>query len=80
MDEIETIQSTEDGLSVTSTHARQIGTDLLVGLTEAGVTITGFNIRSPTLDDVFLALTGESVDDAGDEDVRSTDHHTEARQ
>lgn len=77
MDKIETVQPTEDGLSVTSTHARRIGTDLLVGLTEAGVTITGFNIRSPTLDDVFLALTGESVTDAGDEDIRSTDNHTE---
>ncbi len=79
-DEIETVQPTEDGLSVTSTRARQIGTDLLVGLSEAGVTITGFNIRSPTLDDVFLSLTGESVDDAGDEAVRSTDHHIETRQ
>lgn len=78
-DEIETIQSTEEGVSVTSTQARRIGTDLLVQLTTAGITITGFNIRSPTLDDVFLALTGESINDAREENIRSTDH-TEAGQ
>lgn len=66
-DETETIQPTEDGLSVTSTRARQIGSDLLVQLTEADITITGFNIRSPTLDDVFLAITDESVNGAAKE-------------
>lgn len=78
-DDIEAIQPTEDGLSVRSTDAREFGTDLLVRLTEADVTITGFTIRSPTLDDVFLALIDESVNDVGDQDVHSTDHHTEAR-
>lgn len=78
-DDIETIQPTEDGLSVTSTRARQIGTDLLVRLTEAEVTITGFNIRSPTLDDVFLALTSASVDGVADKGVRSTEYQNKER-
>lgn len=79
-DDIETIQPTEDGLSLTPTDARQFGTDLLVGLTEADVTITGFTIRSPTLDGVFLALTGEPVNDVENQNVYSTDPHPEARE
>ncbi|MFB6138952.1 MAG: ATP-binding cassette domain-containing protein [Halosimplex sp.] len=52
----------EDGISVTAQRAREHGTDLLVALRDAGVTVTGFNIRAPTLDDVFLAITGEELD------------------
>ncbi|MGN8213490.1 MULTISPECIES: ATP-binding cassette domain-containing protein [Halococcus] len=61
-----TVETTEDGISVTSRRARQAGTDLLVALRDADLTVTGFNIRAPTLDDVFLAITGESVDEEGD--------------
>ncbi|MFB6130433.1 MAG: ATP-binding cassette domain-containing protein [Salinigranum sp.] len=60
-----TVDLTEEGVSVTSERARERGTDLLVALRDAGLTVTGFNIRAPTLDDVFLAITGERVDDAG---------------
>ncbi|MFT4890864.1 MAG: ABC-2 type transport system ATP-binding protein [Halobacteriales archaeon] len=57
------VEVTGDGISVTSRSARQSGTDLLVALRDAGITVTGFNVRSPTLDDVFLAITGEHVED-----------------
>ena len=60
------VEITEDGISVTSRRAREAGTDLLVALRDEGLTVTGFNIRAPTLDDVFLAITGESVEE-GDE-------------
>jgi len=30
--------------------------------------VLGFNVRSPTLNDVFLAVTGEHVDDVEDID------------
>ena len=56
------VAETEDGISVTAETARQYGTDLLVALRDAGLTVTGFNIRAPTLDDVFLAITGEELD------------------
>lgn len=62
--EAETIQMTGEEISVTSSRARRIGSDVLVQLTEAGFDITGFNVRSPTLDDVFLALTGETTPNA----------------
>ncbi len=54
-----TVETTDEGISVTSPQTRQIGTDLLVALRDAGFTVTGFNVRSPTLDDVFLAITSD---------------------
>ncbi len=56
-----TIEPTDEGIAIASEHARRAGTDLLVALREAGFTVTGFDIRSPTLDDVFLAITGETA-------------------
>jgi ABC-2 type transport system ATP-binding protein len=58
-----TIEAADGTLSVTARDARERGTDLLVALRDAGITVTGFNVRSPTLDDVFLAITGEHVED-----------------
>lgn len=52
----------DQGISVTAETARQHGTDLLVALRDADLTVTGFNVRVPTLDDVFLAITGEELD------------------
>jgi ABC-2 type transport system ATP-binding protein len=61
------VDVTADGISITSERARSHGTDLLVALRDAGLTVTGFNIRAPTLDDVFLAITGEHVEPASEE-------------
>ena len=58
-----TIEADDGRLSITARDARERGTDLLVALRDAGVTVTGFNVRAPTLDDVFLAITGEHVAD-----------------
>ncbi len=64
------VSETDDGISVTAETARQHGTDLLVALRDAELTVTGFNIRAPTLDDVFLAITGEGLDAAETEATR----------
>ncbi|TKX53326.1 ATP-binding cassette domain-containing protein [Halorubrum sp. SP3] len=56
------VTETDEGISVTAETAREHGTDLLVALRDADLTVTGFNIRAPTLDDVFLAITGEELD------------------
>jgi ABC-2 type transport system ATP-binding protein len=64
-----TVAENEDGISVTAETARQYGTDLLVGLRDAGLTVTGFNIRAPTLDDVFLAITGDELDTDDEDDA-----------
>ncbi len=57
-----TVEPTAEGISVTSRRARERGTDLLVALRDAGLQVVGFNVHAPTLDDVFLAITGEHVD------------------
>jgi ABC-2 type transport system ATP-binding protein len=57
-----TVSETADGISVTAETARQHGTDLLVALSDADITVTGFNVRAPTLDDVFLSITGEELE------------------
>jgi len=61
-----TIEPTEGGLQITSQRARSRGTDVLVALRDAGVAVTGFNVRAPTLDDVFLAITGEATGEGAD--------------
>ncbi|WP_162315866.1 ATP-binding cassette domain-containing protein [Haloarcula limicola] len=59
------VDVSEEGITVTSERARSKGTDLLVALRDEGLTVTGFNVRAPTLDDVFLAITGEHVETDG---------------
>ena len=56
------VDVSDDGISVTSREARSLGPDLLVALRDAEFTVLGFNVRAPTLDDVFLAITGEHVE------------------
>ncbi|MDZ7731446.1 MAG: ABC transporter ATP-binding protein [Natrialbaceae archaeon] len=60
-----TVGCADDGISITAANARERGTDLLVALRDAGITVTGFNVRAPTLDDVFLAITDDSGQDSG---------------
>jgi ABC-2 type transport system ATP-binding protein len=64
-----TVDATDDGIAVTAEDARVHGTDLLLALRDAGLTVTGFDVRAPTLDDVFLAITGEQVEGAGGMDA-----------
>jgi len=74
-----TVETTDEGISVTSRRAREAGTDLLVALRDEDLSVIGFNIRAPTLDDVFLAITGESVDEDGEaDDGDRTNEHNEA--
>jgi ABC-2 type transport system ATP-binding protein len=67
-----TVAETESGISVTTPEARQYGTDLLIELNEAGLTVTGFNVHAPTLDDVFLAITGDELDEEATDEEGST--------
>jgi ABC-2 type transport system ATP-binding protein len=66
----------QDGLVISSTRTRQIGTKLLVTLEENGLSVTQFDIRSPTLDDVFLTLTGGTLDETHQQEtaVSSPEH------
>jgi len=59
-----TVEVTATGVSITSEQARNAVSDLFVSLHEADIGVTGLDVRSPTLDDVFLSLTGERPDDS----------------
>jgi ABC-2 type transport system ATP-binding protein len=48
--------------------AADAAADVLIGLRQAGVPITSVSVAKPTLDEVFLALTGHDAGDAGDAD------------
>ena len=75
-----TVEKSEDGISVTSQRARSRGTDLLVALRDADLTVTGFNVRAPTLDDVFLAITdGEAPETEQGDGPGGKDEAPEAR-
>ena len=53
-----------DVITITSPRAKRIGPDLMLALKQAGMTVVSFNVRSPTLDDVFLKLTGATLEEA----------------
>ncbi|HEY3905809.1 MAG TPA: hypothetical protein VGM14_18010, partial [Streptosporangiaceae bacterium] len=38
--------------------------DVLIGLRQAGLTVASVSVAKPTLDEVFLALTGHDTGDA----------------
>ncbi|MBX0288609.1 ABC transporter ATP-binding protein [Haloarcula salinisoli] len=62
-----TVETTETTLRVRAAEVRENASALLVSLHEAGITVTGFEVHSPTLDDVFLELTGSEAVTAEDE-------------
>jgi ABC-2 type transport system ATP-binding protein len=65
------VTTTDEGISVTAETARQHGTDLLIAPHDANLTVTGFNAYVPTLDDMFLAITGEELNtDKSEVDAR----------
>jgi len=64
------VETTDDGVRVTTRRASERGTDFVVALREAGVAVERFDVEEPSLDDVFLAIAdGERADlDAADGD------------
>ncbi len=48
--------------------------EALAALAHAGVGIADFSLGQPSLDEVFLALTGHTADDRSEDDVREEEH------
>lgn len=59
-----TVDVTDTGVNVAAKQVRSRGADILVSLRDAQIPVSGFNLHEPTLDDVFLAITGEHVHEA----------------
>jgi daunorubicin/doxorubicin transport system ATP-binding protein len=64
------------GLNVALTDANQAA-EVLIALRQSGISIASVTVQKPTLDEVFLALTGHGAeDDAGSTGTGTTDHPT----
>ncbi|ACV11519.1 daunorubicin resistance ABC transporter ATPase subunit [Halorhabdus utahensis DSM 12940] len=57
-----TVETTDDAIRITARDAGDLGPDVLLALRDADVPVTGFDVTEPTLDDVFLAIAGDSAD------------------
>lgn len=73
------VEVTEKGINVGSSQVQDRGTDLLVKLRASDIPIKGFNLHEPTLDDVFLTLTGERAERQIGGDVPEVDFASEVK-
>jgi ABC-2 type transport system ATP-binding protein len=71
----EPVLTPESGRINVPLEAADGAADVLIGLRQAGVTITAVSVAKPTLDEVFLILTGDDADDADQSDEISHDEH-----
>jgi len=58
------VTATEGGLRVTVDRGETQALPLMRALDEAGIAVAALSVRHPSLDDVFLTLTGRSLRDA----------------
>jgi ABC-2 type transport system ATP-binding protein len=57
------IESAGDEVVISVTHGAKAISPVAVALSEAGIAVEGLTLRTPTLDDVFLSVTGERMRD-----------------
>ena len=69
----ETVETTTDGLRIEAHDARSATSDLFAAFAAAGISVEGFDVASPTLDDAFLTLTGDGLDDRDADRERAND-------
>ena len=61
LDNLGTIESSADEVVVAVQRGAKAISPVAVALSEAGITVEGLTLRTPTLDDVFLHVTGERM-------------------
>ncbi len=68
------VESAGDEVVVSVTNGAKAVSPVAVALAEAGIAVEGLTLRTPTLDDVFLRVTGERMgNERGDLAPRSTE-------
>jgi len=67
----------EDAITAPLASADQV-TDLLVALREAGIALAEISVQKPTLDEVFLTITGRPATDDGADGPTAESNHKEA--
>ncbi|WP_375406439.1 ATP-binding cassette domain-containing protein [uncultured Amnibacterium sp.] len=68
---VQPVSSAERGWLTVPLQDPERVTDLLVDLRDAGISLAEFGVQKPTLDEVFLAITGHGA--AGNEDRAATE-------
>ncbi|HEY2079850.1 MAG TPA: ATP-binding cassette domain-containing protein [Streptosporangiaceae bacterium] len=69
----EPVMSPESGRMTVPLDTADGAADVLIALRQAGLTISSVSVSKPTLDEVFLALTGHDTGDAVQSDESSRD-------
>lgn len=67
------VSRTGEHVEVRATHGTELLPRLIGELDREGISVLAADVSRPTLDDVFLGLTGTSLRDGG----TATDHHTD---
>jgi len=77
----EPVLTPESGRMNVPLETADAAADVLIGLRQAGVAITAVSVAKPTLDEVFLTLTGHDTGDADqpDETIRNDEALLEVR-
>ncbi len=73
---VESVVSPEAGRVTAPMRDPDLVTDLFITFREAGIRLTEMSVQKPTLDEVFLALTGHGVADENASDPASTSSTT----
>jgi ABC-2 type transport system ATP-binding protein len=66
-----------NGVAVRLQHGARELADIVRALDSAGVEVENIQLHAPSLDDVFLAKTGRSLEGAAEEEAREEDKETE---
>ncbi|GAA1401409.1 ATP-binding cassette domain-containing protein [Catellatospora coxensis] len=72
------VLSPESGRMNVALDAADRAADVLIRLREAGIGITSVSVDAPTLDEVFLALTGHDTGDSPDQPANADERQLEA--
>jgi ABC-2 type transport system ATP-binding protein len=67
----EPVRTPESGGMNVPLDTADLAADVLIGLRQAGVSIASVSVAQPTLDEVFLAITGHGADADSDADART---------
>ena len=78
LDDVEVVDSTESELVLATPHGAATIGPVAVALADAGVHVRDLTLRTPTLDDVFLEMTGNRLDHDPIADAPDHDAHLHA--
>ena len=73
---IQKVDAYENELSISTTDGAALVSDVALALNQAGVGVNSLTLRTPTLDDVFLQITGERMEADAESPQRESERQT----